>query len=234
MADPLTPNGIFTLPTVGQDRDSWGDLTNANWTTADARLADLKKAADDGSNFNQYILNIVRAYLEPIGSLKMWPANWQPGGWLSCDGSALSRTDYPDLFNVLGTIWGAGDGSSTFNLPDLRGMAVVHRGGFMPFGGRLGEAAHVLSQDEMPGHNHTGWTDPIGDHVHSYTATRLGGPANVQGGFSGGLQDVGGQTDGAGNHSHTFSTDYRGANYGHNNVQPSVGLNIIIKCVIVF
>lgn len=47
-----------------------------------------------------------------------------PSGFLSCDGSAVSRSTYADLYGIIGTTWGSGDGSSTFNLPDLRGAAI--------------------------------------------------------------------------------------------------------------
>lgn len=51
-----------------------------------------------------------------------------PAGWLLCDGSAVSRTEYATLFAAIGTTWGAGDGSTTFNLPDLRGRAAIGAG----------------------------------------------------------------------------------------------------------
>ncbi|MBQ8675930.1 MAG: tail fiber protein [Bacteroidaceae bacterium] len=50
------------------------------------------------------------------------PADKVPAGWLLCDGSAVSRSQYESLYNAIGVSWGIGDGSSTFNLPDLRGM----------------------------------------------------------------------------------------------------------------
>ena len=57
----------------------------------------------------------------PVGMSVEWPANTIPDGWLLCDGSAISRTDYADLFAVIGTTWGEGDGSTTFNLPNSIG-----------------------------------------------------------------------------------------------------------------
>ena len=59
-------------------------------------------------------------YLSPVGSLIMYAGSSAPTGWLLCDGSAVSRSTY-DLFSAIGTNYGAGDGSSTFALPDLRG-----------------------------------------------------------------------------------------------------------------
>lgn len=57
----------------------------------------------------------------PIGSMVAWPTSSAPTGWLECDGSAVSRTTYATLFALIGDDYGAGDGSTTFNLPDLRG-----------------------------------------------------------------------------------------------------------------
>mgnify|MGYP000353820687 CR=1 FL=1 len=56
-----------------------------------------------------------------IGSVTAFAMPTPPEGWLVCDGSAVSRTDYADLYAVIGTVWGDGDQIATFNLPDLRG-----------------------------------------------------------------------------------------------------------------
>jgi len=60
----------------------------------------------------------------PVGSVTMYAASSAPDGWLECDGSNVNRATFPNLFNVIGTTFGAGDGSSTFGLPDLRGEFV--------------------------------------------------------------------------------------------------------------
>jgi microcystin-dependent protein len=57
----------------------------------------------------------------PTGAVNTFAMNSAPTGWLSCDGSLISRTTYSGLFSVVGTLYGVGDGSTTFNLPDLRG-----------------------------------------------------------------------------------------------------------------
>ena len=59
--------------------------------------------------------------LIPAGTMQMFAGNTIPAGWLLCDGSAVSRTDYAKLFSAIGTTWGAGDGSTTFNLPNSIG-----------------------------------------------------------------------------------------------------------------
>lgn len=61
-------------------------------------------------------------YLMPVGSVIAYAGPNIPEGWLLCDGRAVNRTDYSDLFTAIGTAWGYGNNSSTFNLPDLRGQ----------------------------------------------------------------------------------------------------------------
>lgn len=71
---------------------------------------------------------------EPPGVVKMYAGGLIPTGYLLCDGSAISRTTYAALFDKIGTVWGAGDGSTTFNLPDMRGRVPV---GVNPAGSAL-------------------------------------------------------------------------------------------------
>lgn len=75
----------------------------------------------------------------PTGSVQSFagPAAAIPSGWLLCDGSAISRIDYAALFSVIGTYWGAGDGSTTFNLPALLDRFLVGAGTY-PFASRGG------------------------------------------------------------------------------------------------
>lgn len=62
-----------------------------------------------------------QARLELVASIAAFPLSWAPAGWLKCNGAAVSRTAYADLFARIGTMFGGGDGYSTFNLPDYRG-----------------------------------------------------------------------------------------------------------------
>ena len=63
---------------------------------------------------------------DPVGTLKAWGGSTPPAGWLICDGSAISRTTYKALFNVIGTTYGNGNGSTTFNLPSCGGFGEVY------------------------------------------------------------------------------------------------------------
>lgn len=96
-----------------------------------------------------------------------------PAGFLPCDGSAVSRAAYPNLFGAIGTTWGAGDGSTTFNVPDLRGRSPVgtspgglgtDRPSARALAATGGEETHQLITTELSGHTHA-LTDP--SHVHS-------------------------------------------------------------------
>ncbi len=97
-----------------------------------------------------------------------------PTGWLLCDGSAVSRGTYAGLFAVIGTTYGGGDGSTTFNLPNLKGRYPAGRdssqGEFDTLGESGGAKTHTLAGSEIPSHSH-----PIGGstggesagHVHT-------------------------------------------------------------------
>ena len=81
-------------------------------------------------NFNQnYISQKVYNPFFPCGAVVSFSAKKAPDGWLECNGDAISRTIYKNLFNIIGTTWGIGDNSSTFNLPDLNNSGSFIRGG---------------------------------------------------------------------------------------------------------
>ena len=68
------------------------------------------------------------APLIPVGSVMVWPHNSTPSGWLQCDGSAVSRTTYAGLFGRIAEVWGAGNGTTTFNIPNFKDRTVVGAG----------------------------------------------------------------------------------------------------------
>jgi microcystin-dependent protein len=103
------------------------------------------------------------------GEIVEYAGAFPPTGWLLCDGQAYSRTAYAALYAVIGTMYGAGDGSTTFNVPDTRGRTSIGAGAGAgltnrALGGRGGEENHTLSWNEMPVHSH-GVNDP--GHAHS-------------------------------------------------------------------
>lgn len=117
--------------------------------------------------------------LVPSGTVLDYAGPTAPSGWTECDGSAVSRTTFATLFTAIGTTWGIGDGSTTFNVPDLRRRATVGRGGAgtgtlgNALGNTGGEENHVLSVGELATHNHTvtdpGHTHTVTDPTHNHT-----------------------------------------------------------------
>ena len=89
-----------------------------------------------------------------------------PAGYLVCDGSAVSRETYSALFAVIGTVYGAGDGSTTFNLPDLTGKVAIGYSTSHALGTTGGEETHVLTSGELGSHVHE-----IPQHGHADTIT---------------------------------------------------------------
>src|SRR6266576_1181291 len=110
----------------------------------------------------------------PSGVILHYAGSAAPTNWLICDGTAVSRSTFAALFAIIGTTYGAGDGSTTFNLPDMRGKIAVGKhtsGTFQTLGQSGGEENHTLLVAEMPSHSHTGatganapGTDTQGDH----------------------------------------------------------------------
>jgi len=101
------------------------------------------------------------------GVIVPWTASSVPSGFLECDGSNVSRSTYSALFAVVGTTYGAGDGSSTFTLPDLQDNVVIGKSGTKALAstmgantvagaGTLSVANHTLSLSEMASHSHSG------------------------------------------------------------------------------
>lgn len=219
----------------------------------------------------------------PVGIVADFAGATPPVGWLLCYGQAVSRTDYAALFAVIGTTWGAGDGTTTFNLPDCRGRVRAGRdnmGGSdaarlsvfwgalaRTLGGFFGTVTHVLTTGQMPEHGHSvsgtaasngahthpvsasGTTDSAGQHFHEYRVNAVGSTTTVPTGNSGSAFQtnettlpagahthpvtVTGTATSAGAHTHPVSGTAANAGSGqaHNNTQPSVIMNVIIKAV---
>ena len=102
----------------------------------------------------------------PIGSIIPYAGSTVPAGYLECDGTAVSRTDYAELFSVIGTTYGNGDGSTTFNLPDMGGRVPMGVSVNHILGSMGGEETHALEESEIPAHSHT-----VPEHGHSHTIT---------------------------------------------------------------
>lgn len=121
----------------------------------------------------------------PTGAIMMWGLATAPAGWLLLNGQTVSRTTYANLFSLWGVMYGVGDGSTTFRLPDLTGRVPVGydavQGEFNAVGKVGGAKTHQLVTSEMPAHTHTGPNHThAGDyHIHAVDAnTNLDGAHN--------------------------------------------------------
>ncbi|WP_147819741.1 phage tail protein [Salidesulfovibrio onnuriiensis] len=138
------------------DDTGWNVLLTASNTsfddsTAQLGASDVQAAIEKIKQSLDTILN--KPADVPVGSINALAVSTVPAGWLECDGAAVSRTEFAALFALLGTKFGAGDGFSTFNLPDLRGEFI--RGWD---NGRGVDADRVLGTSQLAG---------VGEHDHS-------------------------------------------------------------------
>lgn len=181
----------------------------------------------------------------PLGSgLDYWLGVAPNSAFAFPVGQAISRATYSTLFDRMGTTFGAGDGSTTFNLPDKRGRvsaAVDNMGGSAA--NRLpgytmnvsgGAALVTLSADQLPLHAHSGLTGgDFPDHVHGVFGTTgnknvgtTGSPVPTQ--EAGGAISTGGASI---NHKHEFTTNTGDGLFGnaHSNLQPTIACNYIMR-----
>ncbi|MFK5600265.1 tail fiber protein [Methylobacterium sp. HMF5984] len=165
---------------------------------------------------------VVSPMIRSAGAIEAFAAvGAVPPGWLVCDGSAVSRTSYAALLAAIGLTWGAGDGATTFNVPNLRGRALFGAdpsGGVLSGVGGVGAAvgsyggveAVTLSAAQLASHTHTGSVAAAGGHDH--------GGATA----SAGTHSHGGNTGAAGTHTHSASTDAQGS-HAHSGTTDSAG-----------
>lgn len=227
---PLTPGGKVGVVTY-RTNARFFDFTAGS--PAHAEVADVARALDgpmvDGQDGSKRVfLSAANDRLEwsqdrstwadilPLGAITQYAGATAPGGWLLCYGQAISRTTYAGLFTAIGTAYGTGDGSTTFNLPDLRGRGGIgldNMGGISAnrvtdsaadsLGGGGGAETHTLTTGEMPAHTH--------------------GVPGVDGGSSPGFRVDTDNTTAA--YANTLSAGSGGA---HNNMQPWLAVNYII------
>lgn len=145
----------------------------------------------------------------PVGSITMYAAAAPPAGWLVCDGSSVSRVDYADLFGVLGEMYGAGDGTTTFGLPDLRSRFPVGAGTYAALGSD--EGAAESARDTLHDHSASGL---------STSSTSL----NIRSDYV-----AGGNTNATNDGAHSHNVTGRTGGSGGAGVFPHLALNFIIR-----
>lgn len=157
--------------------------------------------------------SIVPVDMIDVGTIVPYSGSEAPKNWLICDGRAVSRATYIELFNVVGTTYGAGDGSTTFNLPNLKGKVPVGQDvndtEFNEIGKTGGEKKHTLTVDEMPNHTHNIYGALTGENK-SITNTGNDWGLTTKDWFKDMATNTGGDQP-------------------HNNLQPYIVVNYIIK-----
>jgi len=161
--------------------------------------------------------------IAPVGSILIWPGagDVAPTKYLWCQGQAISRTTYAGLFAVLGTTYGAGDGSTTFALPNLKGRIPVGRDTMYAnidvVGETGGEREHVLTVPELAGHSHA--------------ATIINDGSNAVGGTTSFAVAPGGSAFAAAGTVNNIVIGNTGGGGAHNNLQPYIVMNYIIRAL---
>lgn len=241
------------------------------WALLQAQLANLQSQISGASS-------------AVVGGIQIYSGSAAPTGYLLCDGTAVSRTTYSDLFAVTSTTYGVGDGSTTFNLPDLRTKVPVGKnpsGTFATLGATGGAETHTLLTAEIPSHTHTtniahghastlaapAHTHPVDppatdtdDDAHSHSTNTAGDAGSALSGSTNNYRftDTGSPTLNTTSDTHNHSVNIPSFNSGaasataltgavtdlgatttastgtggggaHNNLQPYLVLNFIIK-----
>jgi microcystin-dependent protein len=197
-----------------------------NILTADGDIAIF--TSEGSGNWRCIHYQLATTGYAPVGTVISYAGLTEPPGWIFCFGQAISRTTFARLFAVLSTTYGVGDGVSTFNVPDCRGRVIAGQddmGGSSAnrltgvtgsvngdvLGGAGGEETHVNSIAEMPSHNHPGSST---DNFYQTAGT---------GGAVYGSSATGESSN------NTISVQFEGGGGAHNNVQPTIILNYLIK-----
>jgi microcystin-dependent protein len=229
-----SPQGsIFVDPDVGTHLEYLHDVTISSPSAGQV----LTRNSGNTAWINQSLSVPAET---PAGVISQFAGSSAPTGYLLCQGQAISRTTYSALFAVVGTTYGSGNGSTTFNLPDLRTRVPVGQNGsgtFATLGAIGGNETRALDVANLPSHTHSfsATTSSDGAHTHTYSGTTsttgahqhnifIGGTilayGNSAAGFGGGAGVMFGGNNGFlagtnGDHAHTFSGTTSGASTNH-------------------
>jgi microcystin-dependent protein len=225
---------IATSLSNSLDRDGKGGM-RADLPMGGNRITNLADGVD--AQDAATVAQLSAAIAVPIGGVIDFAGSTPPTGFLLCYGQAISRTTYASLFAIVGTSFGTGDGSTTFNLPDLRGRVSAGKddmGGSAAsrltnaasgvagttLGASGGAQTHTLTTAQLASHSHS-----VTDPGHQHTGAGAG-VANVAGGGTPIASGVSGVT---GTSTTGISIASAGSGEAHNNVQPTLVLNKIIR-----
>ena len=212
----------------------YGNGTSALQVTAAGTQGQFLKAGSGGTPAFETV-----SAVNPAGAIIMWGATSAPTGYLRCDGSAVSRSTYADLFSAISTSYGAGDGASTFNVPNLEARFPIGYDGGSSYGlAATGgattasytpagtNAGHAITEAQMPSHTHDTWG------VNWPSGSWTGGTGTTQSGVtqaSGSLASTSTlrtlSTGSGSTHTHTFA----GSAATIATLSPYLVVNYIIK-----
>lgn len=184
-------NTNYIYATLARDGNGEAESFSFTKSTSGTTPADSLKIAKVTTNGSAVtavsqtnLTDTLQYALLPTGTIQMYGGQYDniPNGWLLCDGTAISRSTYEKLFDIVGTQFGVGNGSSTFNLPDLRAKFPRGATNTADAGTTGGEDSHVLSEAEMPAHDHD-FNDP--GHTHTSNALAMTYQGSLNGGPGG-------------------------------------------------
>lgn len=194
--------------------------------------ADVQFARDKANEMLEGIqIDVIIPPPTPVGATMLWAGVVEPDGWIICDGRELNRTTYADLFDAIGTLWGDGNGTTTFNIPDLtyRIPMGASSSPALDVGQLAGEAEHTLTAAEMPTHNHTITQTPHSHPPVSPATVFVGRHAT---GSTDWIRATAGATFDQMSATGTANANITLANAGsgsaHNNIPPVAGVYFII------
>ena len=169
-ASTLNANSLGVTPIVNW----YGNPLVGGEIVASANIEVTYNTSFNGGNGAWVIENTIA--LPPVGSTMRWKTSTAPAGWLVCGGQAVSRTVYSALFSLLGTTYGAGDGSSTFNLPNSTDRMNIGAGNLYGLGQTGGSTDAIVVS-----HTHTA-TSVVTDPSHSHGTSAGGNYVFLNGG----------------------------------------------------
>ena len=207
------------LKTTGEESNVYDEYlyVNNTWEKIGDTSLDLSNYAT--KDYVDQLISSSKMDMLPVGTVFPWFSNDIPTNFLELNGQAVSRTIYSDLFELYGTTYGTGDGSTTFNLPNLSGRVPVGLDSddtdFNEVGKTYGEKDHTLLEEELAEHVHKGlefWNKAVTFDAGSGEGYNLQYGNSINPGYVAELW-----------------TNESGGNQPHNNVQPSIVVKYIVK-----
>jgi microcystin-dependent protein len=175
-------------------------------------------------NTTSALAMISGAVISPMGTVSLFAGATAPTGWMLCDGTAISRATYSVLFALIGTTYGEGDTTTTFNLPDLRDKFAIGKSGTKALGTTAGSSTIGLTN--LPSHDHGGATGTeSATHTHNCPVPAAGGVTTYLAPQNGTGTNPIATGNASATHTHTITAAGGGVAY----YQPYQALNYIIR-----